>query len=99
MIDDKPAIEVRDNPDAGRYEVTVDGAAAGFAAYRYESEDRVVFFHTQVDDAFEGQGVASALLRYALDDVRARGVRLVPQCPFVADYIQRHQDYADLVAV
>ncbi|WP_299169287.1 GNAT family N-acetyltransferase [uncultured Arthrobacter sp.] len=88
--------QVVNNPDAGKYEVTLDGEPAGFAAYRLE-DSRVVFTHTEVDSAFEGHGVGSALARHALDDVRERGLHAVPRCPFIAAYIERHPEYQDLV--
>src|SRR5690606_17493780 len=53
--------------------------------------------HTVVETAAEGRGVGSALARTALDAARAEGLRVVPQCPFIAAYIARHPDYADLV--
>lgn len=89
--------DVHDNADALRYEITSDGAPAGFAQYRLEG-DTVVFVHTEIDDAFEGKGLGGILARGALDDVRARGLRADPQCPFIRDWIERHPDYADLVA-
>ena len=56
-----------------------------------------MFTHTEVDDRFEGQGVGSALARFALDDVRAEGTRrVVPRCPFIKGWIDKHPDYADL---
>lgn len=88
--------DVRDVPDRSRYEAIVDGALAGFAAYRMRDGVRV-FTHTEVSDAFEGRGVGSALVRGALDDVRASGGRLVALCPFVHSFIERHDEYADLV--
>lgn len=88
--------DVHDAPDRSRYEVTVDGTLAGFAEYRDQDGARV-FTHTEVFDAFEGQGVGSALARGALDDVRASGRRLVALCPFVAGYLERHDQYAGLV--
>lgn len=88
--------EVRDAPGQHRYEVHVDGALAGFAEYE-QRDGTVVFTHTEVDDAHEGQGVGSALARQALDDVRARGLTVVPQCPFIAGWIDRHDDYRELV--
>jgi uncharacterized protein len=90
------ATEVRDTPERSRYEASVDGEAAGFAEYR-DVDGARVFTHTQVFDAFEGKGVGSALARSALDDVRARGARLVALCPFITAYLERHGDYADLV--
>jgi predicted GNAT family acetyltransferase len=54
--------------------------------------------HTEIEPAFEGEGFGSALVSGALDDVRARGKRVRPLCPFVAAYVKRHPEYADLVA-
>jgi predicted GNAT family acetyltransferase len=88
--------DVRDVPERDRYEVTVDGESAGFAAYRDDGDVRV-FVHTEVAPAFEGEGVGSALARAALDDVRASNRRLVAQCPFIRGYIERHPAYAGLV--
>jgi len=91
-------LTVRDNSDHHRFEAVDEaGVVAGFAAYRRE-EGRVVFTHTVVDDAFEGHGVGSTLVKAALDTVRGEGLRVVPQCPFVSSYIDKHPDYADLVA-
>jgi len=90
------ATAVHDVPERTRYEVTVDDHLAGFAVYR-DVEGVRVFTHTEVFDAYEGQGVGSALARGALDEVRARGGRLVAQCPFIAGYIERHDAYRDLV--
>jgi uncharacterized protein len=90
-------LEVRDNRDDQRYEATVDRELAGFTEYRLRP-GLIAFIHTQVDSAFEGQGVGSALVREALDDARRRGLEVLPFCPFVNSYIERHRDYADLVA-
>ena len=85
------------NPQASRYEAHIDGELAGFAEYQL-TDELVVFTHTEVDDRFEGQGVGSALARFALDDVRADGSRRVlPLCPFIKGWIGKHPDYADLV--
>ncbi|MDF9278173.1 GNAT family N-acetyltransferase [Arthrobacter sp. EH-1B-1] len=90
-------VQVENNSDAGKYEVTLDGKPAGFAAYRLQDQ-QVIFTHTEVDSAFEGHGLGSALARFALDDVRERGLHAVPRCPFIAAYIERHPEYQDLVA-
>ena len=87
---------VRSDPNSFRYELAVDGEVAGFAEYRM-TEDRYVFTHTEVEDGHEGEGLGSLLVKEALDDVRARGGQIVPVCPFVTAYIERHQEYADLV--
>jgi predicted GNAT family acetyltransferase len=92
----EPAIAVSDNPDRQRYEVRVDGELAGFSQY-HEKPGQIAFTHTEIADRFEGQGLASRLIAFALDDARRRGPAVLPFCPFVNDYIQRHREYADLV--
>jgi predicted GNAT family acetyltransferase len=79
-----------------RYEILVDGKRAGLTAYRDRDAQRV-FYHTEVDDAFAGQGLASQLVQEALTDVRESGKRIVPVCPFVAKFLKRHEEFADLV--
>jgi predicted GNAT family acetyltransferase len=91
-----PDISVQDNPKRSRYEVLVDGDLAGYSAYR-DVAGRRVFTHTTIDPDYEGHGVGSALARAALDDVRTRGLPIIARCPFIAGYIDRHPDYADLV--
>ena len=86
-------IEVRRNDGDQRYEAWVDGVLAGFADYQV-TDVLIVFTHTEVGDAYEGQGVGSAIARYALDDVRSTGThRVLPMCPFIKGWIQRHPDY------
>lgn len=89
-------ITVTDNPDQHRYEITVDGTIAGFAVYHVRG-GRHFFVHTEIDDAFGGRGLGSILARGALDNVRASGGKVIPLCPFVAGWIDKHPDYADLV--
>lgn len=92
------SIEVRDLPGRGRYEARIDGEVVGFAEYE-RSGELVVFTHTEVEPHVGGKGVGSALVRGALDDVRAGGAhRVVPLCPFVRDWIAAHDEYGDLVA-
>jgi predicted GNAT family acetyltransferase len=88
--------EVTDQPTRNRYEATVDREHAGFAAYRLDGAT-ITFTHTLVDSAFEGRGVGSALARHALDDARRRQLSVVPRCPFIRAWIDRHPNYADLV--
>ena len=90
------ATEVTDVPDKRRYEVSSDGQAAGYAEYIL-TDTLITFTHTEIDPAFEGKGMGSALIREALDDVRARELAVLPLCPFVKGWIERHGDYADLV--
>jgi uncharacterized protein len=89
-------IEVRDNADRHRYEATVDGELAGFTTYRLRP-GLIEFAHTHVEEASEGRGVGSTLIREALEDVKRRGLAVLPFCPFVRSYIQRHPEYVDLV--
>lgn len=89
-------VTVRDNPAELRYEVRRGDTLLGQIRYRTEP-GLVVLVHTDVATSVEGSGVGSALVAGALDDIRARGLRVVPVCPFVAAYIRRHPDYADLV--
>ncbi|MET7835430.1 hypothetical protein GA0070622_4566 [Micromonospora sediminicola] len=87
---------VEENAAKHRFEILVDDALAGFTAYLPRGEV-LVFTHTEVDDRYQGQGVGAALIKGTLDQVRARGGRVVPRCPFMAAFIERHPDYADLV--
>ena len=89
-------IEVRRNDGDQRYEAWVDGVLAGFADYQV-TDVLIVFTHTEVGDAYERQGVGSAIARYALDDVRSTGThRVLPMCPFIKGWMQRHPEYQDL---
>lgn len=92
------AVQVSDAPDRHRYEAAVDGRVAGFAAYADTDQGVRVFTHTEVEPAYGGRGVGGALVRGALDDVRARHLAARPLCPFIAGWIDRHPEYADLVA-
>ena len=97
MTADDRLVAVRDNPGEGRYELFVAGQLAGHATYTL-SGPTMTIPHTEVRPRFEGQGLGARLARFALDDARERGLRVVPRCPFVAAYIGRHPEYADLVA-
>lgn len=88
--------EVRENRAENRYETKT---AAGTAVLDYDlQDDRIVFTHTGVPEADRNQGVGGRLVRHALEDARDRGLTVVPQCPFVADYIRDHPEYRGLVA-
>ena len=89
--------EITNNPEQSRYEIRLDGKLAGFAEYR-QSGQRTVFTHTEIDPAFEGNGLGSALAKGALDDTRAAGHTVLPLCPFIKAYSERHPAYQDLVA-
>lgn len=85
------------DPDTGRFVITVDGREAGHLDYRVTG-GVAVLPHTEVDPAHEGQGIGSALVRESLAAIRERGLQVEPRCWFVARWIERHPDHADLVA-
>lgn len=88
--------DVADNAAQHRFETVEDGHLA-FAEYRIDG-DVVTFMHTIVPPEIGGRGVASRLIRAALENVRASGRKVVAQCSFVATYIERHPDVQDLLA-
>ncbi len=90
------SVDVRRNDDAGRYELYVDGHRVGVADFE-DVGDAISLPHTEVDPSMNGRGLGSQLVRYALDDVRAQGRKVVPACPFVETFIQRHPEYNDLL--
>jgi predicted GNAT family acetyltransferase len=85
-----------DNAALSRYEMVVDGVTA-FVTYVRQG-DRLTLVHTEVPKALGGRGVGSALATAVLEDVRSRGLHIVPQCEFIAAFIKRHPAFADLVA-
>ncbi|MFM9441249.1 GNAT family N-acetyltransferase [Streptomyces acidiscabies] len=91
-------VEVVDAHEARRYEARIDGGSevAGFAEY-IRTAELIVFVHTEVSPAHEGQGIGSALARTSLDEARAAGLRVLATCPFYSAWIDRHPAYADLL--
>ncbi|HVC71044.1 MAG TPA: GNAT family N-acetyltransferase [Acidimicrobiales bacterium] len=96
MADDPLTVTVTDNPARLRYEAHVGDDLAAFATYQLTPAG-ITFLHTETDHRYEGHGVASRLARSALDDVRARGLRVTARCPFFASYMDRHPAYRDLL--
>ena len=90
------AAVVKDNPEEHRFEIAVDGELAGFVTYRDRPGLRA-FIHTEVDPAFEGQGLGGQLVAAALDKARADGEDVLPFCPYVNHFIIKHPEYLDLV--
>ncbi|GAA1389122.1 GNAT family N-acetyltransferase [Kitasatospora putterlickiae] len=88
-------VTIRDAEGAGRFEAWLDDHLAGFAEYM-RSEELVVYPHTVVEPAYEGQGIGGALARAALDDARARGLAVLATCPFIKGWMSRHPEYLDL---
>ena len=89
-------VTVTEAPDRRRFEVRVAGELAGFTRYEVRG-GAYAFLHTEIDPAFEGQGLGSRLVRGALEEMRRRGTAVLPYCPFVRGFIEHHHDYLDLV--
>ena len=90
--------KVRNNKTHYRYEVWADGRLAGYSQYGL-AQGRIAFLHTEVYEPYEGLGLATKLARAALDDARERGLLVMPFCPFIAGFFERHLDeYRDLLA-
>lgn len=91
-------MEVRRNDELGRYEIIVGTEVAGFTEFQHMSEKVLLFPHTVIDDKFEGRGLASSLVTAALDDVRARGEKIIVTCPYITKWLPKHPEYEDLRA-
>ncbi|HEV8462427.1 MAG TPA: GNAT family N-acetyltransferase [Gaiellaceae bacterium] len=87
---------VRDNPDELRYELVDGDTVVGLIRYRREP-GALALVHTEIDPAHEGRGLGSVLVQGALDDLRERGLKLIPICPYVRTWLGRHPEYGDLV--
>lgn len=87
---------VRNNDSLSRYELDAEGATA-FAEYRL-APGKVVITHTETPRALRGQGIASKLIHGALEQIRADGLKVVAGCGFVVDYLEKHPEFADIVA-
>jgi predicted GNAT family acetyltransferase len=91
-----PPPQIRDDPERERLEIYVGGRRAGYAAYSRRPGE-ITFTHTEIEPEFEGKGIGGALIREALSRARAEGIAVLPHCPFVREYIERHPDQLDLV--
>jgi predicted GNAT family acetyltransferase len=90
-------VEVTDAPGQHRYEVSEDGVLAGFTVY-VDRPDGRAFVHTEIDPAFEGRGLAARLVRHAMDAEAAAGRAVVPECPYVRHWLERHPDHPVSIA-
>ncbi|MFC4072275.1 GNAT family N-acetyltransferase [Actinoplanes subglobosus] len=91
-------ITVGEVPEKGRFEARDDaGELAGVVTYQVTGPI-IVYTHTEVDPAFEGQGVGSLLARAVMEDAKGRGRTVVPMCPFLAEWLEKHQEYDRIVA-
>jgi predicted GNAT family acetyltransferase len=89
--------EVIHNAELHRYEINLDGEKVGHADYKVDG-DVLVFDHTEVDPAHQGKNLAGILMRHALEDVRARGLKMRPVCSYVVKFVERYDEFSDLVA-
>ena len=87
---------VRDNKAQNRFELDVEGQTA-FANYRLAAQT-VIITHTETPRALRGRGIASELVKGALESIRADGSKVIAGCGFVVDYLRKHPEYGDLVA-
>ncbi len=93
------AIEIVDRPERRRYELTLDGRVLGVALYRLDPDGtRITLRHTEIDPAGRGKGLGSRLAEHVLADARRRGLRVQPDCPFMAGHIAAHPEHQDLLA-
>jgi predicted GNAT family acetyltransferase len=90
-----PGLKVADNAGARRYELTVDGNDVGFVDYHLR-DGVMILAYVEIDPAFGGRGYGGRLTAAVLDDCRTRGLKVVPECPFIARYMREHPEYEDL---
>ena len=89
------ALTIRDNPERNRFEADL-GDALAIAEYNLLSH-AIMFTHTEVPEAYEGRGVGTKLIEYALAEARRRGFQVIPICPFFAAYMKAHAEVQDLL--
>lgn len=94
-MDDLGDVDVVDNAERRRFEARRGRKVLGWSSYE-ETSEIIVFTHTEVNPRWEGRGLGSMLVRTTLDHVREQGMKVLPLCPFVSDWMNRHPDYADL---
>ena len=91
-----PRYTIRDNSDRHRFEIDLGDGSLAIAEYTLP-EGKIMFTHTEVPPAHEGQGIGRALIEHALAAARERGLKVIPICPFFAAYIQKHPEVQDLL--
>lgn len=96
MEPDQQDISISHQAGRQRYELALDGTLAAFAQYRQQG-DSVDFVHTEVLPQYEGRGLAGRLAQFALEDVRDRRRKAIASCSYIANYIERHPQYRDLL--
>ncbi|WP_067542966.1 GNAT family N-acetyltransferase [Nocardia crassostreae] len=97
MSEQAVAAAVVRNDEQHRYEVWYGNSLAGFAEYREREDGDTVFIHTEVDSAFGGKGLGNLLAHDAVTDAIARGRAIVPRCPFIKSWLDKHPEYDEHV--
>ncbi|MDQ2677032.1 MAG: N-acetyltransferase [Actinomycetota bacterium] len=87
---------VTDNPERERYELRLGDELVGLLEYRGRGRDRALT-HTEIYEGHEGQGLAGHLVKNVLEDLREKGLQVIPVCPYVTKYLRDHPEYMDLV--
>jgi uncharacterized protein len=93
---DTDTLVIENNGAKSRYEAKQNGEVVGFADYRPIGTS-LMFSHTEVNEDLEGKGVGTTLIRFALEDTRAQNMTALPMCPFVKIFIQRHEEFIEVV--
>ena len=96
MAIDPKDLNIVNNPEQKRFEVEIDGQLA-MVQYIHAGSN-IVFTHTEVPVELEGQGIAGAMAKVALDFARDNDLKVQPLCPFIKAYMQRHKEYHDLAS-
>lgn len=96
MTTDKTGAQTTVTAGTDQFTIAVDGQQVGLLDF-VDHDGRRIFHHTEVDDAFEGRGLASVMVGEALAATREAGLRIVPVCPLVAKYLEKHHDFDDAV--
>lgn len=89
---------VRDNKQEHRFEMLLGGGELALIQYRQAGEGVLALTHAEVPEGFEGRGIGNAVVKGTFELVRARGLKIIPACPFVAAYLRRHPEYRSLAA-
>ena len=88
---------IADHPERHRYELEIDGHKAAEIVYHLRGEGLIELEHTEVKPKFEGQGLASKIVAFALDDARQRGRKVIPTCTYIQGFVKKRPEYADLI--
>lgn len=90
-------LDIRHDPDARRFVAELDGQVS-YVGYVALGDETLDFRQTYVPETLRGRGIAAALVEHALRHARDRGLKVVPSCPYVARFVERHPAFRDVVA-